>query len=45
MGLDALAHCRHHFQIDGDQIVAAHAGLARDPRGDDHHIVARDVDA
>ena len=41
--LDAFADRGHHFQIDADQIVAAHARLARHAGGDDHHIGALDV--
>ena len=43
VGLDALAHRGHHLQIDAEEIVAAHAGLARHAGGDDHHIGALDV--
>ena len=43
IGLDALADRRHHFQIDAEKIVAAHAGLARHAGGDDHDIGAFDV--
>ena len=43
MLLDALADGRHHFQIDAEKIVAAHAGFARDARGDDDHVGAGDV--
>ena len=32
-----------HLGVDADQIVAAHAGLARDAGGDDHDIGAGDV--
>ncbi len=41
--LDALAHRRHDFEIDADQIVAAHAWLPRHAGGDDHHIGTLDV--
>ena len=43
IGLDAFAHRRHHLEVDAQQIVAAHAGLARHAGGDDHHIGALDV--
>ena len=43
IGLDALADRRHHLEIDAEQIVAAHARLARHAGGDDHDIGARDV--
>ena len=33
--LDAGADLLHHFQIDAEKIVAAHAGLARHAGGDD----------
>ncbi len=32
----------HDLEIDAEQIIAAHAGLARHARGDDHHIGAGD---
>jgi hypothetical protein len=38
MHLDALGHLRDHPGILGQQIVARHAGGAREPRGHDHHI-------
>ena len=41
--LDALADRLHHLQVDAEQIVAAHAGLARDTGGDDDHVGAGDI--
>lgn len=38
MGLDALAHRLHDLEVDADQVVAAHAGLARHAGGHDHHV-------
>jgi hypothetical protein len=38
----AGAHLVHHLEIDAEQVVAAHAGLARHPGGDDTHIGAFD---
>ena len=43
MLLDARAHRLHHLEVDAEQIVAAHARLARDTGGDDHHVGAGDV--
>ena len=40
---DRLADGRDHLGVGADQIVAAHAGLARDAGGDDHDIGAGDV--
>ena len=40
---NALAHLLHHFQIDFNQIIAAHARLARHTCGDNHHISALDL--
>ena len=37
---DALAHLAHHFQINTQQIVAAHARLTRYARRHDHYIGA-----
>ena len=31
------------FEVDFEQIVAAHSRLARDARGDDAHVGARDI--
>ena len=43
-GFDAaVADGGHHFQIDAQQIVAAHAGLARHTGGDDADIGPGDV--
>ena len=41
--LDALADRLHHLQVDAEQVVAAHAGLARDAGGDDDDVRAGDV--
>src|SRR3546814_7938391 len=41
--LDALADGLHHFQIDAEQVVAAHPRLAGDPGGDDDDVGAGDV--
>ncbi len=38
-----LRHRRNDAGVGGDEVVAAHAGLARDPGGDDHHIRAFEV--
>jgi hypothetical protein len=43
VGLDALADGLHDLQIDADQVVAAHARLARHAGGDDADVGARDV--
>jgi hypothetical protein len=43
MGADALADRLHHLQVDADQVVAAHARLARDAGGDDADVRAGDV--
>ena len=43
MGLDARADRVHDLQVDAEQIVAAHAGLARHAGGDDDDVGARDV--
>jgi hypothetical protein len=43
IGLDAFAHRRHHLEVDAQQVVAAHARLARHAGGDDHHIGAGDI--
>ena len=40
--LDAGADLIHHLEIDAEQIVAAHAGLARHAGGDDAHVGAFD---
>ena len=40
---NAFADRLHHLQIDAEQIVAAHAGLAGDSGGDDAHVGALDV--
>ena len=39
---DARADLVHHLGVDGEQVVAAHAGLARHAGGDDHHVRAFD---
>jgi len=41
--LDAFADRFHHFQVDAQQVVAAHARLARHAGGDDADIGARDI--
>ena len=41
--LDAVADRLHHLEIDAEQIVAAHAGLARHAGGDDDDVGAGDV--
>ena len=43
VGFDALANGFHHFQVDAQQIVAAHAGFAGHTCGDDADISAGDV--
>jgi hypothetical protein len=43
VGAQSLAHVADDFGVDADQIVAAHARLARHARGDDRHIGASDV--
>jgi hypothetical protein len=43
MRLDALADRLHHLQVDADEVVAAHAGLAGDAGGDDADVGAGDV--
>jgi hypothetical protein len=43
VGADAFADRLHHLEIDAEQVVAAHARLARNASGDDHHVRARDV--
>ena len=40
--LDAGADLLHHLEIDAEQIVAAHAGLARHAGGDDADVGAVD---
>ena len=40
--LDAGADLLHHLEVDAEQIVAAHAGLARHAGGDDAHRRALD---
>ena len=42
MLLDAGADGFHDLQVDADQVVAAHAGLARHAGRDDAHVGARD---
>ena len=41
--LMALADADHHLGVDADQVVAAHARLARHAGRDDDHVGARDV--
>ena len=40
--LDAGADRLHHLEIDAEQVVAAHAGLARHAGGDDDDVGAGD---
>ena len=40
---DAFAHRFHDLEVDAEQVVAAHARLARHAGGDDAHIGAGDV--
>jgi hypothetical protein len=40
---DALADRLHHLEVDAEQVVAAHAGLARHAGGDDADVGALDV--
>ncbi len=41
--LDAGADLLHHLDVDADEVVAAHARLARHAGGDDAHVGALDV--
>ena len=41
--LDALAHRLHDLEVDAQQVIAAHARLARDAGGDDDDVRAFDV--
>ena len=43
MLLDAVSDRFHDLEVDADQIVAAHAGLARHAGGDDDHVGAGDI--
>ena len=40
--LDAGADLLHHLEVDAEQVVAAHAGLARHAGGDDADVGAFD---
>jgi hypothetical protein len=40
---DALADRLHHLEVDSEQVIAAHAGLAGDSGGDDADVGAGDV--
>jgi len=40
---DAFAHRFHHLEVDAEEIVAAHARLARDARRDDAHVRTLDI--
>jgi hypothetical protein len=40
--LDAVPDRFHDLQVDAEQVVAAHAGLARHAGGDDDHVRALD---
>ena len=42
VGLDAGADRFHDFEVDADEVVAAHAGLARHAGGDDDHVGSGD---
>ena len=41
--LDAGADLLHDLEVDAEEIVAAHAGLARHAGGDDAHVGALDI--
>ena len=41
--LDAGADLLHHLDVDADEVIAAHAGLARHARRHDAHVRALDV--
>ena len=41
--LNAFANRLHHFQIDTEQIIAAHPRLARHASGYDHNVSASDI--
>jgi hypothetical protein len=41
--LEILGHAANDAQVDPQQIVARHAGLARDTRGHDGHVAARQI--
>ena len=43
MGLDPGADGLHHAEVDAEQVVAAHAGLARHTGGNDDHIGAGNI--
>ena len=43
MRLDAFADRLHHLEVDAEQVVAAHAGLARHAGGHDADVGAGDV--
>ncbi len=43
MGGDAFAHRFHDLEVDPQEIIAAHAGFARDACGDDADIGPRDI--
>ena len=43
VGGDPFADRLHDLQVDAEQIVTAHAGLARHAGGDDNHIGAGDI--
>ena len=40
MLLDAVADRLHDLEVDAEEVVAAHAGLARHAGGDDDHVGA-----
>jgi hypothetical protein len=43
MGGDAFANGFHNLEVDPQQVIAAHARLARDTGGDDANISARNI--
>ena len=43
LALDAFADRLHHLEVDAEQVVAAHARLARHAGGDDADVGAGDV--
>ncbi len=43
MGGDALTDRLHHLEVDAEQVVAAHPGLARHAGGDDADVGPGDV--
>ena len=43
IGFDAFANGLHHFEVDADEVIAAHPRLARNTGGNDHNIAACDI--